>query len=214
MTLIIFISAGSLQLIQGVRSYMVLLSGITVSVVVLPALLSPDQSLGLDLAWARIQSTFIGVVVGTLLTGIGTPKLQAQLERGKQISAQTIQQLQTFSRQFKRGEPVDALRRQDPEDLPNKVSLARLRRALGQMKRAEEVLFTDEFPFWRTGVPLRRFNPARDWVTAKRNAYLCAALGFSAGLVTYLSQSIAVELAATGVCIFSLTENQQNFPTS
>lgn len=286
MTLIIFISAGSLQLIQGVRSYMVLLSGITVSVVVLPALLSPDQ--GLDLAWARIQSTFIGVVVGTLLTGIGTPKnprqqfyqqvrqvaadtvqtavlylteqkqpkiehmlrllsiriseleaqaeetaagsvdghkrnayveallfsaletiaaaaqLQAQLQYGKQISPQTITQLQTFSTQFKQGGEIEALRRQDPEGLPNKVSLARLRRALGQMKRAEEALFTDKYPFWRTGLPLRRFTPARDWITARRNAYLCASLGFGAGLVTYLSQNTAVELAATGVCIFSL----------
>lgn len=286
MTLIIFISAGSLQVIQGVRSYMVLLSGITVAVVVLPALLSPDQ--GLELAWARIQSTFIGVVVGTVLTGLGTPKnprqqfyqqvrqvaadtvqtavlflteqkqpkiekmlrvlsmriaeleaqaeytaagsvdgykrnayveallfsaletiaaaaqLKAQLQRGRQISSHTIKQLQTFSAQFKQGVAIEGLRRQDPEDLPNKVSLARLRRALGQMKRAEEALFTNKYPFWRSGLPLRRFKPARDWVTAKRNAYLCASLGFGAGLATYLSQSTAVELAATGVCIFSL----------
>lgn len=286
MTLMIFISAGSVQLMQGVRGYMMLLSGITVSVVVLPALLSPEQ--GLDLAWARIQSTFIGVVVGTFLTGIGTPKnprqqfykqvrevaadtvqtavlflteqkqpkiehmlrllsiriseleaqaestaagsvdghkrnayveallfaaletiaaaaqLQAQLQRGRQISPQTIAQLHAFSTQFRQGAAVPGLRRQDPEDLPDKVSLARLRRALGQMKRAEEALFADKYPFWRSGLPLRRFNPARDWITARRNAYLCASLGFAAGLATYLSQNTAVELAATGVCIFSL----------
>lgn len=283
---VIFCSAGALHLLAGVRSYMALLSGITVSVVVLPALLAPDQAF--DLAWARIQCTLIGVVVGTLITGLGTPtsarqtfykqvrqlasdavqtavlmlthqeqhkvdqmlrrvnmdisqleaqaaamaagsveghkrnayveallfaaletlaaarQLHCQIHRGLQISPTAIKQLEDFSYQFEQGIALAPLRRQDPELMPNKVSLARLRRALGQMKRAEAALFADRFPFWRTGVSLRRFGSGRDWITARRVAFVSATAGFSAGLIAYLTQSPALELAATGVCIFSM----------
>lgn len=286
MAMVIFLSAGALHILQGVRSYIALLSGITVSVVVLPALLAPDQAF--DLAWARIQCTLIGVLVGTIITGWGTPQsprqrfykqvrqlaadsaqatvillteqdqhkidqmlrrvnidisqleaqaantaagsvdghkrnayveallfasletlaaarqLQLQLRRGLQVSPETVEQLRLFSQQFARGEPIAALRRQNPEITPNKVSLARLRRALGQMKRAEAALFAQRYPFWRSGISLRRFEPARDWTTARRTALVSALAGFSSGLVAYLTQSPALELAATGVCIFSM----------
>lgn len=286
MAVVVFLSAGALHLVNSVRSYMALLSGITVSVVVLPALLAPDHAF--DLAWARIQCTLIGVIVGTLITGWGTPQsprqrfyeqvrqlasdavktavllltqkeqhridqmlrqvnmdisqleaqaastaagsvdghkrnayveamlfaaletlaaarqLHFQIQRGLQISPVAIQQLQDFSDQFAKGLPLAPFYKQDPNLLSNKVSLARLRRALGQMKRAEAALFSDRFPFWRTGVSLRRFDAGRDWITARRTAFVSAIAAFSAGLVAYLTQSPALELAATGVSIFSM----------
>lgn len=43
-----------------------------------------------------------------------------------QVSPETVEQLRLFSQQFARGEPIAALRRQNPEITPNKVSLAAL----------------------------------------------------------------------------------------
>lgn len=286
MAIVIFICAGGLHVLQGVRSYMALLSGITVAVVVLPALLAPDQAL--DLASARIESTLIGVIVGTIITGVGTPpsprqqfyqqvrqlaadavqtavwllteqhpqkinrmlrklgirlsdleaqaantaagsieghkrntyveallfaaleilaaaqQLNLQIRRGMQISPEAIEQLEGFSYQFQHGLDLAPFRKQDPTYLTNKVSLARLRRALGQLKRAESALFGTEYSFWRRSLSLRRFNPARDWVTARRTATLCGGAALLGGLLAYLSQNPALELAATGICIFSL----------
>lgn len=91
MVMVIFLSAGALHILQGVRSYIALLSGITVSVVVLPALLAPDQAF--DLAWARIQCTLIGVLVGTIITGWGTPQSPRQrfYKQVRQLAADSAQ---------------------------------------------------------------------------------------------------------------------------
>lgn len=91
MAMVIFLSAGALHILQGVRSYIALLSGITVSVVVLPALLAPDQAF--DLAWARIQCTLIGVLVGTIITGWGTPQSPRQrfYKQVRQLAADSAQ---------------------------------------------------------------------------------------------------------------------------
>lgn len=76
MSLVVFCSIGLLNTLSGVRSYMALMSGITVAVVVMPALLYSEQ--GVELAWARIQCTLIGVVVTTLVTGFSTPKSERE----------------------------------------------------------------------------------------------------------------------------------------
>ena len=286
MALMVFIFAGALYLLQQTRAYMALLAGITVAVVMLPALSAPDQAF--ELAWARTVCTLIGVIVGTLVTGWGTPshsrhdfyqqvrrlasdavkativllsesdqhkadqilarltsqissleaqaanaaagsvqghkrteyveallfatletlaaasQLHAQLQRGMQISPEVIAQLHDFSDRFEQGRPLAPLRRQDAELLPNKVSLARLRRALGQMKRAELALFATNYPFWRGGVLLRRFVADRDWIRARQVATVAGLVAFISGWVVYITQSEVIELAATGVCIFSL----------
>ena len=91
MAVVIFICAGALHILQGVRGYIALLSGITVAVVVLPALLAPEQAL--ELAWARIESTLIGVVIGTIITSIGTPPSPRQqfYQQVRQLAADAVQ---------------------------------------------------------------------------------------------------------------------------
>lgn len=276
-----------LHTLYGVRSYMALMAGITVAVVVMPALLYSEQ--GVELAWARVQCTMIGVIVTTLITGLGTPKsartefyqkvrtlavdaveatilllttqdqkqwqhmlnqihldisalesqtvsmaagsvdghtrnayveallfatletvaaaqhIHYQLQRGMVVSPATIQQLQHVAQGLKSGQAIPPLRRQAPDVYPDKVSLARLRRALGQITRAEAALFAESYPFWRKGVvSVRRFEPARDWFLARRTALVAGLSALISSLVVYFTQNAAFELAATGVCIFSM----------
>lgn len=286
MALAVFCSIGVLHSLYGERSYMALMSGITVAVVVMPALLYSED--GIQLAWARIQCTLIGVVVTTLITGFGTPKsardefylkvrnlavdavestlvlltsqdlkqwqqklnqihldiaaleaqtvsmaagsvdghkrnayvealllatletitaaqhLHYQIQRGMVISPTTIQQLEEVVRCLRAGQPFEPIRRQAPDLYPDKVSLARLRRALGQVSRAETALFAESYPLWRKGVSVRRFEPARDWVLARRTALVAGIAALTSSLVVYHTQNVAFELAATGVCIFSM----------
>lgn len=287
MSLVVFCSIGLLNTLSGVRSYMALMSGITVAVVVMPALLYSEQGVGL--AWARIQCTLIGVVVTTLVTGFSTPKserekfyqkvrtlavdaveasillltdqgpkkwqqmvsqihldiaaleaqtvsmaagsvdghkrnayvealllstletiasaqhLHYQIQRGMVISPEAVQQLKEVAKCLKTGRSFEEpIRRQAADLYPGKVSLARLRRALGQMTRAEEALFAEKYPFWRKGVSVRRFEPARDWVVARRTAMVAGGAALISSVIVYFTQNMAFELAATGVCIFSM----------
>ena len=287
MSLVVFCSIGMIHTLYGVRSYMALMSGITVAVVVMPALLYSEH--GSALAWARIQCTVIGVIVTTLMTGFGTPKserekfyqkvrtlavdaveatillltskdqkqwlqmvrqihldisaleaqtvnmsagsvdghkrnayveallfatletiasaqqLQHQIQRGMSLSPEALEQLKEVAKRLKTGQPLDEpIRRQAPDVYPDKVSLARLCRALGQMTRAEEALFAENYPFWRKGRSVRRFEPARDWQASRRTALVAGLAALISSVIVYFTQNIAFELAATGVCIFSM----------
>ena len=286
MALAVFCSIGLLHSLHGVRSYMALMLGITIAVVVMPALLYFED--GMQLAWARVQCTLIGVSVTTLITGFGTPKsardefylkvrtlavdaaetalllltsqnpkqwqqklsqihfdlsaleaqtvsmaagsvdghkrnayveallfatletvaaaqhLHYQIQRGMVISPAALQQLEDVVQRFKVGQALEPIRRQAPERYPDKVSLARLRRALGQVARAEAALFAESYPWWRKGVSVRRFEPARNWVLARRAALIAGGAALTSSLAVYFTQNVAFELAATGICIFSM----------
>lgn len=82
--------AGMTHLLRGTSAYGVLMAGITVAVVVLPAMLAPDHSW--DLAWARVQCTLIGVVVVTIVLGISTPAIQrdAFYRRARNLAADAV----------------------------------------------------------------------------------------------------------------------------
>ena len=59
------------HLIHGVRSYAVLMAGITAVVVVVPSMFVPEHYV--ELAIARVECTFIGVIVITISSALFTP---------------------------------------------------------------------------------------------------------------------------------------------
>lgn len=63
--------AGLVHLVAGVKSYGVMLAGMTTAVVLLPSLHAGEHLL--PLAIARVECTLIGVLVVTLVTGWSTP---------------------------------------------------------------------------------------------------------------------------------------------
>lgn len=65
------LNAALTHLLRGVHGYGALLAGMTAAVVVIPALLTPTESL--DIAVARVECTLIGVVVSTLVLAVLTP---------------------------------------------------------------------------------------------------------------------------------------------
>ncbi len=74
MALLLALSAWLMHVWQGVKSYVPLMSGITVAVVVIPAMLDPVS--GMDLALDRLACTFIGGVSVALIVGLFTPHAQ------------------------------------------------------------------------------------------------------------------------------------------
>lgn len=64
-------SAGT-HMIRGVRSYGILMAGITASVVILPTLLNLEVTS--EYAYARVECTLIGVIISTMIMGTITPK--------------------------------------------------------------------------------------------------------------------------------------------
>ncbi|MDQ7988558.1 MAG: FUSC family protein [Candidatus Dactylopiibacterium sp.] len=67
---VVALGAGLTHILRGVLAYGALMTGMTATVVVLPALVSPEAGAGL--AVARVECTMIGVVVVTLVTGLAT----------------------------------------------------------------------------------------------------------------------------------------------
>lgn len=81
-----FLAAGAAltHLVQGVRSYLPLMSAITAAVVVIPELI--DHSSGLDLALDRLACTVIGSICVLLIVGAFTPRADAIGFRAKGIA--------------------------------------------------------------------------------------------------------------------------------
>ncbi|WP_341666936.1 FUSC family protein [Alcaligenes sp. SDU_A2] len=83
------------------------------------------------------------------------------------------------------------------------VSLARVRRAMGQIRRAGQGLFATHPPR-RSHRSLAVPAVAVDWALALRTGAISGVAGFVAGALAYALNSPALELAAIGVCIFSM----------
>lgn len=84
------LNAGLTHLLRGAHGYGPLLAGITAAIVVIPAILAPDASLGLALA--RVECTLIGVVVVTVITGLLTPASprRALYQRACQLAGDAV----------------------------------------------------------------------------------------------------------------------------
>ena len=86
----IALNAGLTHVLRGVRGYAALLAGMTAAIVVLPALISPSDSLAI--AVARVDCTLIGVLVSTLVLAFSTPEapLAAFYAEVRAVSAQAV----------------------------------------------------------------------------------------------------------------------------
>ncbi len=85
------------------------------------------------------------------------------------------------------------------------VSLARLRRAMGQIRRARQGLFAPRPEQLQRRIRAVRVPAAAvDWPLALRTGAISGAAGFAAGAGAYALGSPVLELAAIGVCIFSM----------
>lgn len=67
----IALNAGLTHVLRGVTGYAALLAGMTAAIVLLPSVLSPDESMAI--AVARVECTLIGVIVSTLVLAVFTP---------------------------------------------------------------------------------------------------------------------------------------------
>ena len=85
------------------------------------------------------------------------------------------------------------------------VSLARLRRAMGQIRRAQQGLFAPRPEQLQRRVRALRVPAAAvDWSLALRTGAISGTAGLVAGAGAYALGSPVLELAAIGVCIFSM----------
>ncbi|MGN5537508.1 FUSC family protein [Alcaligenes sp. Lyrl_28] len=286
MALVVGVASALTHVLRGALSYLPMLAGITIGVVVLPSVLSPDSSL--DLALSRVQCTLIGVVVTTVLCSRTTPHSQRQTyyqrvrvlaadalrlaahvlgpaykesdpalsarirqeivdldaqaritaagswdayrrlpyvdaflyaviellaaselivrqrERGRLPAADEAQFLLEQAQRLEQGHSLTVLEKTGVRP-PEQISLARLRRAMGQIRRAETGLFAARTPA-RRGPHRFLATPARsvDWPLATRTGLISALATFSAGALAFALSSPALELMAMGVCTFSI----------
>ncbi|XOT97527.1 FUSC family protein, partial [Alcaligenes pakistanensis] len=90
MALVVGVASALTHVFRGALSYLPMLAGITIGVVVLPSVLTPDASL--DLALSRVECTLIGVLVTTLLCSRTTPRSQRKTyyERVRVLAADAL----------------------------------------------------------------------------------------------------------------------------
>ena len=90
MALVVGVASALTHVFRGALSYLPMLAGITIGVVVLPSVLTPDASL--DLALSRVECTLIGVLVTTLLCSRTTPRSQRKhyYERVRVLAADAL----------------------------------------------------------------------------------------------------------------------------
>lgn len=90
MALVVGVASALTHVFRGAFSYLPMLAGITIGVVVLPSVLAPEASL--DLALSRVECTLIGVVVTTLLCSRTTPRSQRKTyyERVRVLAADAL----------------------------------------------------------------------------------------------------------------------------
>ncbi len=90
MALVVGVASALTHVFRGALSYLPMLAGITIGVVVLPSVLAPEASL--DLALSRVECTLIGVLVTTLLCSRTTPRSQRKhyYERVRVLAADTL----------------------------------------------------------------------------------------------------------------------------
>ncbi len=102
-----------------------------------------------------------------------------------------------------------------PAAIPDTTpELKRLSEAIGQLENAEKALFAES-----TRADARSFGrkqayiaPQRDWSLARNTGLMAGSAVFLAGLAVCLTASPAVELAALGVCIFSMVLGSMPMP--
>ncbi|RAI42819.1 FUSC family protein, partial [Rhodoplanes roseus] len=90
LAVVVAIGAGLTHLLRGVHSYGTFMVGMTSAVVVLPSVLSPQHAT--EIATARVECTFIGVAVVTLVMGLITPgsRRDAFYQRARRLAAEAI----------------------------------------------------------------------------------------------------------------------------
>lgn len=109
------------------------------------------------------------------------------------------------------GQAVGPLHKRHPDVAPRR--LARLERALEQLLKAEHAL-TSEAPRHSDGPAVRRIAlaPNRDRRLAMRTALTTGLAAFVSSTLAYLSGLPSADLAALGVCIFSMLLGSMAMP--
>ncbi|MGO3132117.1 MAG: FUSC family protein [Alcaligenes sp.] len=127
-----------------------------------------------------------------------------QRERGLAPAADYERAVLEQAQRLQDGQPLRVLRKVAVRQ-EGQISLARLRRAMGQIQRAEEGLFAARAPA-RRGRHRFLTIPAIsvDWPLATRTGLISGLAAFSAGGIAYALASPALELMAIGVCTFSI----------
>jgi len=145
------------------------------------------------------------LVAASLSVMAGGRAVRARCRRGEIPPRGLAEQLEVFARQLKeerRGTPASFVW-QGTAATPE---LKRLLDTLNQLTDAEQSLFAessraDAKSFSRKASYLA---PYRDWILARRTGLVAGTGTFAAGLIAYLWGHPGAELAALGVCIFSL----------
>lgn len=127
-----------------------------------------------------------------------------QRERGRCPAADYASSLLEQAQRLQDGQPLKVLAKTAARQ-EGQISLARLRRAMGQIQRAEEGLFATQAPA-RRGRHRFLTTPAIsvDWPLATRTGLISGLAAFSAGAIAFALSSPALELMAMGVCTFSI----------
>lgn len=87
---VVAIGAGLTHILRGVHSYGTFMVGMTAAVVVFPSVLAPQHAT--EIAVARVECTFIGVLVVTVVMGLITPgsRRDAFYRRARKLAAEAV----------------------------------------------------------------------------------------------------------------------------
>ncbi|MFD2182841.1 FUSC family protein [Rhodoplanes azumiensis] len=90
LAVVVAIGAGLTHILRGVHSYGTFMVGMTAAVVVFPSVLAPEHAT--EIAVARVECTFIGVLVVTLVMGLITPgsRRDAFYRRARKLAAAAV----------------------------------------------------------------------------------------------------------------------------
>lgn len=143
MALVVGVASALTHVFRGALSYLPMLAGITIGVVVLPSVLTPDASL--NLALSRVECTLIGVLVTTLLCSRTTPRSQRKhyYERVRVLAADALRlAAQALGPSY--GQPDQALFRRIRQEIVDLDSQARLL-AAGSWDAYRRLPYVDAF---------------------------------------------------------------------
>ena len=154
------------------------------------------------------------LVVASLSVIAAGAALRTRMQAGADTPADLMAHLQALAHRLRAGKSPDGLEIPVPPAEATSKALWRLQRALQQLLAAAAMLDSDgdKADAHAFGARPARLAAHREWALARRTGLVSGAVSFAASALGYWSGWPAAELAALGVCIFSMVLGSMAMP--
>jgi uncharacterized membrane protein YccC len=167
-------------------------------------------SAGSFAAYRRLRH--VNALIATSLAVMARARaVRARSRRGDRVPEQVTDDLAAFSDGLRAGVAAEPPRWNEAADGAG-PELARLSEALRQLRAAEQALFAGDPDAHAPNRKSPYLAPHRDWALARRTGMVSGTVTFLAASAGYLSGWPVAELAALGVCIFSMVLGSMPMP--